>query len=409
MEKAAEKLRHLLVGKDGMDKRRRRVKILLLGQAESGKSTVLKSFQLRFAPEHFHRERAQWRIIIYLNVIGSIKTVFDALGEEYEPKNDGQAINASMRVCLSARLGLSSLEIIEANILAVLAPECKDSRDMVLKSGSAWKTLLQTQQSLFSAGIDGQRLGTENDLSSILIAQKDEIEGLWLDNETQLILSRRRPCLRQSPGFFMDDISRILTPDYVPTDTDILRARIRTTGIEEHDFYVKKGFDPGLDYHMIEVGGSQSQRASWATFFNDVDAVVFLAPLLFNEFLEDDDNINRVEDSMLLWQEVCENNLLAKTRIVLFLNKVDILEATLRAGIQVNRYIASYRDQPNDLHHVTKYFRDKFHHFHTKYSPEHRPFFCHPTSAIDVSTTKHIVDTIRDLTLRQNLRSKGYL
>ena len=39
---------------------------------------------------------------------------------------------------------------------------------------------------------------------------------------------------------------------------------------------------------------------------------------------------------------------------------MDILQATLAAGIMVKRYVPSYGDQPNDVQHVVKYFRDKF-------------------------------------------------
>jgi hypothetical protein len=35
---------------------------------------------------------------------------------------------------------------------------------------------------------------------------------------------------------FFDEIDRFATEDYVPTETDVLRARVRSTGIEEADF-----------------------------------------------------------------------------------------------------------------------------------------------------------------------------
>lgn len=122
----------------------------------------------------------------------AIKTIFDALEEER--KDSGQFNEASMRAYLCVRLGLSPLGIIE-----VLVPRCKDSRTVV-KSGSGWKTLLPTKLLPFSAGGGCSRLGTEKDPLSILIAQKDNIEALWLEDEIQQILSRRRPRLRQSPG-----------------------------------------------------------------------------------------------------------------------------------------------------------------------------------------------------------------
>lgn len=66
------------------DWRKKALKVLLLGQAESGKSTVLKSmstcsyeqrthirldFQLLYSPKWFQSEREAWRAIIQLNLI----------------------------------------------------------------------------------------------------------------------------------------------------------------------------------------------------------------------------------------------------------------------------------------------------------------------------------------------------
>ena len=50
-------------------KRQKEVKVLLLGQSESGKSTTLKQFQLMYAPNAFRDERFAWRGVIYLNLV----------------------------------------------------------------------------------------------------------------------------------------------------------------------------------------------------------------------------------------------------------------------------------------------------------------------------------------------------
>jgi guanine nucleotide-binding protein subunit alpha len=76
---------------------------------------------------------------------------------------------------------------------------------------------------------------------------------------------------------------------------------------------------------------------------------------------------------MNLWREICANKLLAKTSIILFLNKVrntktitytqnteplslqmDILRDTLESGVQVVKYVPSYGNLPNDFYSVTK-------------------------------------------------------
>ncbi|KIJ36648.1 hypothetical protein M422DRAFT_260998, partial [Sphaerobolus stellatus SS14] len=60
-------------------KKRDCIKILLLGQSESGKSTVLKNFQKRYDPAAFNRERAVWRAVCQLNVVRSFGIILDIL------------------------------------------------------------------------------------------------------------------------------------------------------------------------------------------------------------------------------------------------------------------------------------------------------------------------------------------
>ena len=54
------------------------------------------------------------------------------------------------------------------------------------------------------------------------------------------------------------------------------------------------------------------------------------------------------EDSVLLWKSIVSNPLLAKTSLVLFLNKTDILQAKLADGVRFGHYIVSYGNRPND-------------------------------------------------------------
>ena len=60
------------------------------------------------------------------------------------------------------------------------------------------------------------------------------------------------------------------------------------------------------------------------------------------------------EDSVLLYKAVCANKLLARVDLVLFLNKCDILDAKLRSGIRLAKYLRSFGDRPNDLDSAQK-------------------------------------------------------
>jgi guanine nucleotide-binding protein alpha-1 subunit len=53
--------------------------LLLLGQAESGKSTLQKQFQLMYSPDTLDQERASWRTVIYFNVTRSVKRILEIL------------------------------------------------------------------------------------------------------------------------------------------------------------------------------------------------------------------------------------------------------------------------------------------------------------------------------------------
>ena len=51
---------------------------------------------------------------------------------------------------------------------------------------------------------------------------------------------------------------------------------------------------------------------------------------------------------------VCSNKLLASVELVLFLNKVDILESKLRSGIPFSSFFPAYGHKPNETKYVTE-------------------------------------------------------
>jgi hypothetical protein len=97
------------------------------------------------------------------------------------------------------------------------------------------------------------------------------------------------------------------------------------------------------------------KRTAWLPYFDNVNAIIFLAPIsCFDESLDEDPRINRLRDSFLLWQAICASELLQNTTLIVFLNKCDVLEKKLKAGIKVNKYIPSFADRPNETETVVK-------------------------------------------------------
>lgn len=199
-------------------------------------------------PKHFERERLTWRIVVQLNVIGyahdsrtpsvayrpccrSIKTILDALSEEYQP--DVQATtppdtksDCPLRTLRRLQLSLSPLFFIESDLLKLLAPGYPDCRQMTVRT--TWKKLLQDKiaQPPTSHGLPaegehvpirrrgsrGQILPNVYDPTSVLVAQREDIISLWRNPEFQKILMSRRPWLRGSSGLCV--ISRPLLQFY---------------------------------------------------------------------------------------------------------------------------------------------------------------------------------------------------
>jgi hypothetical protein len=73
---------------------------------------------------------------------------------------------------------------------------------------------------------------------------------------------------------FFADVDRLFAKDYLPTDQDILRTRLRTTGITETIFELGN-----LTYRMFDVGGQRSERKKWIHVFDNVQVVLFLVAI----------------------------------------------------------------------------------------------------------------------------------
>ncbi|KAG7439693.1 G-alpha-domain-containing protein [Guyanagaster necrorhizus] len=391
---------HLLETKKAMEKKKRAVKMLLLGQAESGKSTLLKNFQLAFTPIQFRKEQGIWKRIVQLNLINSIKIILDALQSEWIPDSTLPTSLGKKHRLLHLRLSpLFAYETAFNEILS-LNPE---ARDVCVRAGSGWKSTLSGDPPRSSLDCPrGRDLLVKNDPTQVLEASVDDILSLWNDPAVQDVLHSSGIRLQDSSGFFLDDVSRVTRRDYMPTESDIVRARVRTIGVEEHHFVTESGTQKGSEFFIADVGGSRSSRPSWIPYFDDVDAILFLAPLAFNLSLEEDPRVNRLEDSLQLWRAICENKLLANCTLILFLNKKDILAKTLASGVSVKQYVTSYND-PNDVRHVTKYFKDRFRNYHRKLSLHPRSFISYETSAIDTRATQAVVLAVHDSIIRRNL------
>jgi hypothetical protein len=97
-----------------------------------------------------------------------------------------------------------------------------------------------------------------------------EIGLLWKDPSIQTVYGRRYQFqLDDSASYYLNQIDRVGKVDYIPTQMDVLRSRVKTTGIIE--VKCKLG---SKEIRLVDVGGQRSERKKWINCFSDADALV---------------------------------------------------------------------------------------------------------------------------------------
>ncbi|KZP28108.1 G-alpha-domain-containing protein [Athelia psychrophila] len=346
--------------------------IMLLGQAESGKSTILKNFILHYSPTSFYSERETWKSIIHLNLVRSVNFVLDLLEDPVpkrttsastrppsQPKTPGPYSTNHLR---ALKMRLAPLRHIEITLNRIIcAPEIREgamrykmdrAAEVSVSAGSGWKALLKLRRDRRDSRASDELVNTQR----VVEACKDDIILLWQDSTIQDGLRRHKVVLEDQSGFFLSDAARIAVRDYMPTADDILRARVQTLGPEEHYVVMEAPVTDrlrGETWLFFDVGGSRAQRAAWAPYFDDANAIIFVVSMaVFDQTLAEDPSLNRLTDSLFIWKEICRNKLLTEKQFILLLNKKDILASKLRHGIQFSDYFPHYAG-PNDHKNVS--------------------------------------------------------
>lgn len=473
--------------------------ILLLGQAEAGKTTIMKQMRMMYAPERQERLRCAWTDVIYLNVVLAVKRLMEVQTiqnernsvkrmdsmhsisspvlsslspsratspslQTFEEAKKNHSHNSkmlllklrfapllSMEAELRGKLGtldetviqqrrppqevrrsssfshesltlstkLSPL-VLKANWQDKLLSDYNQEEDEImprLSESSARKSLSSrfvrraASRSLSNASTDTNYHSDLKDepiqpmrkkMYCLLDAAKNDIRDLWKKcSKGDLV----KDFSNDSTAYFLSNIERFASPHFKPTDDDILRARVRTVGVFEERFYVNRH----MSYRIVDVGGSQSQRNVWAQFFYNATAIIFLAPIsAFDEVLTEDVNTNKVLDSLEIWKQIVSSPLLLKVSLILFLNKMDVLENKISKGIRVRDHFKRYKG-PNEFEDVWRYFRSLFllvARDQEGRAPS-RSLYVHRTTATSTTEIRSILHSCQDIILRQHLRDSA--
>lgn len=120
----------------------------------------------------------------------------------------------------------------------------------------------------------------------------------------------------------------------MPNDQDVLRSRVKTTGITETTFIIQD-----LTYRMFDVGGQRSERKKWIHCFENVTTILFLVAISeYDQLLFEDETVNRMQEALTLFDSICNSRWFVKTSIILFLNKIDRFKEKLPVSPMQNYF-----------------------------------------------------------------------
>uniref|UniRef100_G3U0T4 G protein subunit alpha i3 n=1 Tax=Loxodonta africana TaxID=9785 RepID=G3U0T4_LOXAF len=324
------------------EKAAKEVKLLLLGAGESGKSTIVKQMKIIHEDGYSEEECKQYKVVVYSTI---------------------QSIIAIIRAWDGSRLTLEE------------AARADDARQLFVLAGSAEEGIM----TLELAGV---------------------IKRLWRDEGVQACFSRSREYqLNDSASYYLNDLDRISQINYIPTQQDVLRTRVKTTGIVETHFTFKD-----LYFKMFDVGGQRSERKKWIHCFEGVTAIIFCVALSdYDLVLAEDEEMNRMHESMKLFDSICNNKWFTDTSIILFLNKKDLFEEKIRRSpltICYPEYTGS-----NTYEEAAAYIQCQFEDLNRR--KDTKEIYTHFTCATDTKNVQFVFDAVTDVIIKNNLKECG--
>uniref|UniRef100_A0A1I8EL33 Guanine nucleotide-binding protein G(I) subunit alpha n=1 Tax=Wuchereria bancrofti TaxID=6293 RepID=A0A1I8EL33_WUCBA len=320
----------------------REVKLLLLGAGESGKSTIVKQMKIIHETGYSDEERKAYKPVVYSNTIQSMMAIIRAMGQ--------------LKIDFSADVRNE-----DARQFFMLAQSC-----------------------------DEGELPPE-----LAVCMK----RLWADAGVQECFMRSREYqLNDSAPYYLNYLDR--HPGYVPTQDDILRTRVKTTGIVETHFTYKD-----LHFKMFDVGGQRSERKKWIHCFEGVTAIIFCVAMSeYDMKLAEDDEMNRMVESMKLFDSICNNKWFTDTSIILFLNKKDLFEEKIRKS-PCDPHKSSVSGT-NTYEEAAAYIQLQFENLNKRKDGQ-KEIYTHFTCATDTNNIRFVFDAVTDIIIKENLRQCG--
>ena len=311
------------------------VKLLLVGAGESGKSTITKQVKIIHQDGYSDAERQSYKPIVYANTVESMVKILTAM---------------------------------EAFDISFGDADCEEH---AVKLRAAYKQL------------DVVDLASDVGLS---------LQKLWNDTGVKECYGRSREYpLNDSAAYFMEAFERLCDVEYVPTEQDVLRTRVKTTDVIETAFKYKH-----LNFQLIETAGSERQKL--AQCFKDVTAIIFCVDLCaYDQGTKDNSTfVNPMLESLKMFHLICSMPLLVETSAILVLNKTDLFKDKISRYPLTNCF-PEYQGESN-FEETLNYIRQQF----ENQNNGSKEIYTHFTCATDTSNIRFVFEAVLNELMSKN-------
>ncbi|SCU99463.1 LADA_0H19922g1_1 [Lachancea dasiensis] len=419
-------------------KENKEIKLLLLGTGESGKSTVLKQLKLLHQGGFSNQERLQYTQVIWADAIQSMKILIIQARKLRIPLDcDNPQANRHLFEQKRLILRAKPLELVDASLAGgsgflndyvLKYSETSENKRRTQSTGEAqaFRNSMLMDDTLHKNsshaggpgdGVDFQELSeglNEDQINPALSRQQSNarpvtsqeiataIEKLWhYDRGIRQCFARSNEFhLESSAEYYFENIHKFAAPGYVCSDEDILKGRIKTTGITETAFNIGSS-----SFKVLDAGGQRSERRKWIHCFQGITAVLFvLAVSEYDQMLFEDERVNRMHEAIMLFDTLLNSRWFINTPFILFLNKTDIFKDKLTRS-PIRQYFPHYQGRVNDVEAGLKHFEDIF----LGLNKSQRPIYVHRTCATDTQSMRFVLTAVADLIIHQNLKKSGIL
>jgi GTPase SAR1 family protein len=318
-------------------KLRAEVKLLLLGTGESGKSTFAKQLKILHMSGFTKEELMHYKSVLHSNILAGMSTLVEQ----------------------AERLGYTVAPELQAKITPFQDPNIANT--------------------------------------PLTPELAKDIKDLWPDPAIQSTYERRAEFqLHGSVPYIVQNIDRIADPNSLPIDDDVIQCRVRTTGIVEIIFELEH-----VTFRVIDVGGQRSERRKWIHCFEGVTAVIFCVAMSeYDEKLCEDLKVNRMQEALELFEEICNHQYFVNSAMVLFLNKKDLFLDKIQK-VDLKCCFPDYEGGA-DFDAGAAFIEQKF--LEKSKNPD-KLIYTHITCATDTENVRVVFDAVRGSVLQNNLRT----